>query len=356
MSAERIKVLHCAASLGIGGTEKVMQTFAETLDPERFEVAVHSPADGVRAAMLREKGIPTYIGMDLFRTLERFRPHIAHIHRAGWTEPGTLKPFRTAGTPAVVETNVFGRLDPSPEARVISRTLFVSRFCLERFHRLNGIRRNPARYDYLYNPVDTDLFESAARVDRDFSRPAAARISRPDPGKWSAMALTFLPALVERIPDFRYHVIGAIDEARDFVHKHGLDTNVIFHAPVETDREIASFLDQSSVLAHANDTGESFGLVIAEAMACGLPVVTHPAEGERDNAQLELVDDGVTGIIAKNASEYGAALEWLFANPESARAMGQAGREKAARLYRRQIVTRRLEAVYEEVLASVEEA
>lgn len=356
MSSERIKVLHCAGSLGIGGTEKVMQTFAETLDSDRFEVAVHSPVDGVRAAMLREKGIPTHIGTDLFRTLERFRPHIAHIHRAGWPEPGSLKPFRTAGTPAVIETNVFGRHDPSPEARVISRTLFVSRFCLDRFHRLNGIPPNPPRYDFLYNPVDTDCFESAARSERDFSLPAAARISRPDPGKWSALALTFLPALVERVPDFRYHVIGAIEEARDFVRKLGLEANIVFHDPVETDDEIASFLDKASVLAHANDTGESFGLVIAEAMACGLPVVTHPAQGERDNAQLELVDDGVTGIVARNAAEYGAALEWLFAHPDRARAMGQAGRDKAARLYRRQTVTRRLEAVYEEVLAAVEEA
>ena len=71
-----------------------------------------------------------------------------------------------------------------------------------------------------------------------------------------------------------------------------------FLPPVGTDAELAAFYGSLDALAHANDTGESFGLVIAEAMACGLPVVTHPCPGERDNAQLDLVQDGVTGFVA----------------------------------------------------------
>jgi len=103
-------------------------------------------------------------------------------------------------------------------------------------------------------------------------------------------------------------------------------------------------------LAHANDTGESFGLVIAEAMACGLPVVTHPCEGLKDNAQLELVDQGVTGLIATSAEEYAGAVKFLFTHPEKARRMGQAGQEKAARLFRAQTVTKQLENIYLDLL------
>ena len=250
----------------------------------------------------------------------------------------------------MVETNVFGHHDLSPSASVIDTTLFVSRFCLDRFATTNDIQTEPPRYSYLYNPVDTDFFLNNARTDRDFSIPSAARISRADPGKWSDLALKFLPHIVKDFPDFKYHIIGCIPRARNYIEDNGFAKNVVLHAPVSTDNQITTFLDKTSVLVHANDTGESFGLVIAEAMACGLPVITHPSDGLKDNAQLELVDDGVTGLIATNNEEYANALKYLFSHPEKARKMGLAGQKKARRLYRAQTVTRQLETVYQELL------
>lgn len=350
MSQSPIRVLHVAGSLGLGGTEKVMQLFVANLDKTAFLPAVYSPTDGERGPQIRAMGIDTYIAPDLLAVLEKFRPQIVHIHRAGWPEPELLKPMKLAATPVVVETNVFGRHDPSPAAAIIDRTLFVSQFCLDRFAREHNINATPPRYSMLYNPVDTDFFAETARTDRDFSIPSIGRISRPDPGKWSQLALNFLPLLKRDIPDFTYHILGGIPAAHDFVRDNGLESNVIFHDPVSTDAEITSFLDSVSVMAHANDTGESFGLVIAEAMACGLPVVTHPCEGLKDNAQLELVDHEITGLIARTAEEYAGCLKYLLTHPEDARRMGQAGREKAARLYRAQTVTRQLETIYTDLL------
>lgn len=347
-----VRVLHTTRSLGLGGTEKVMQLFVANLDKTRFHPTVYSPQDGERAAQLRGLGIDTYIGGDLLAVLEKFQPHIVHVHRAGWPEPETLKPVKLAPPPVVVETNVFGRHDPSPLAQIIDRTLFVSRFCLDRFAKETGIPADLPRYSFLYNPVDTDVFAQMTRPNRDFSRPVIGRISRPDPGKWSRLALDILPILARDIPAFRCHIIGAIPEARDFVREHGLEQAVIFHDPVRTDAEIAAFLDTVSLLAHANDTGESFGLVIAEAMACGLPVVTHPAQGLRDNAQLELVEHGVTGLVANTTEEYANAVKHLLFHPDEAQRMGQAGQEKAARLYRAQTVTKQLETIYTELLQS----
>lgn len=360
MTVNKIRVLHVVQGLGAGGTEKVMQLLACHTDPVRFSVAVHSPQDGPRAALLRQAGIPTHVGGDAGAALERFRPHIIHVHRGGWPEPRMMRPLRLyrqamrrQGQAAVlVETNVFGRRDDSAGGAALDATLFVSHFCAHRYEEVEGIVTAPPRYQVLYNPVDTDFFQlnTLTPEQRDYARPAIGRVSRPDPGKWSALALEFLPSAVQAMPDIRYRIIGGIDDARRFVAEKGLEANVEFCGPVLTDGELASFFDSISLLAHANDTGESFGLVIAEAMACGLPVVTHPAAGLKDNAQLELVEHGRTGLVARTADEYAAAVLHLLRNPGVARNMGIAGREKAQRLYRVQAVAKQLEHMYDDLL------
>ena len=358
----RRKVLHLVQGLGLGGTEKTACLLARALCRRgRFEAALWSPQDGPRAAALREWGVPLLLGGDAGTALRRFEPHIAHLHRAGWPQPEWMRDLRAGlrflpdGTrlPRIVETNVFGRHDPSPGGKLIDCTLFVSHFCAQRFAAVENRTIAMPRYGVLYNPVDTDFLGARclAPERRDYGKPVLGRISRPDKGKWSRLALEMLPHLARLRPDFRFHVVGGIPEAEDFVREHGLEAQTRFLAPVESEEALAAFLDDLSVLAHGNDTGESFGLVIAEAMAAGLPVVTHPCAGLKDNAQLELVEHGVTGLVADNAEDYASAVAWLFAHPDEARRMGRAGRDKAARLYAEDVVAGALEAVYAEVLS-----
>ncbi|MBU1002056.1 MAG: glycosyltransferase family 4 protein [Proteobacteria bacterium] len=346
-----LPILHITGSLGLGGTEKTLQLFVSHLDRTRFRPMVFAFADGPRRALLSKLGIDVFVGGDLLEIMQRLRPAIVHLHRPGWPEPKLLRLLKLARVPAVVETNVFGRFDPSPQAEIIDRHLFVSRFCLERYSQMNDVDTSSPRYQVLYNPVDTDLF-SRRPEQRKPAVPTVGRLSRPDPGKWSPLALEMLPHLRTHIPDVCYRIIGGTPEARHWVKANALENHVEFCDAVHTDEELTDFFQGISVLAHANDTGESFGLVIAEAMAAGLPVVTHPCPEPRDNAQLELVDHGRTGLVANTAEEYAAAVAWLLNHPRQAAAMGEAGRAKAQRLYRAQTVTRQLEDIYLDLLHS----
>ena len=355
MDNNRIRVLQVSPSLGLGGTEKVMQSFAVNLDDNQFNTAVYSPTDGPRGKILRKHGVTTFISADLFSVLLKFRPDVVHIHRAGWAEQGSLRPLKLAEIPVLVETNVFGHHDPTPEANLIDRHLFVSKFCAERFEIVNSIPAIEPKYSVLYNPVDTDFFAEHSPVDREIPQNSFGRISRADKGKWSSLALEFLPILAKQIESgklqpFLYNIIGGISEAEQYVAEHNLQKYVNFLPPVLTDAEIANFLNSIGFLVHANDTGESFGLVIAEAMAAGLPVITHPSKELRDNAQLELVDHGETGIVASDTHEFAQAVNFLLTHPQKAREMGEKGRAKAAKLFRAQDIAVKLGSIYVELL------
>ena len=71
---------------------------------------------------------------------------------------------------------------------------------------------------------------------------------------------------------------------------------------------------------------EGFALVILEAMAAGLPVITTP-----NTAGPDLIEDGKEGLIvpAGDANALREAMQSLLSNPERAQAMGRAAHEGA---------------------------
>jgi alpha-1,6-mannosyltransferase len=101
----------------------------------------------------------------------------------------------------------------------------------------------------------------------------------------------------------------------------------IRHIPFRRDqRQLARLLASCDVLVHPGD-GETFGLIVLEAMACGLPVVATNAGGV-----AELVDAG-TGILAEpnDAASLAGAIEAIYAR--DLQRMGEAARRKAAGHY-----------------------
>lgn len=86
---------------------------------------------------------------------------------------------------------------------------------------------------------------------------------------------------------------------------------------------------------------------ILEAMASSLPVVATDVGGNAD-----LVVPGQTGHIVSSADPHGMALRLvqLASNPERARAMGQAGRERAQTVFSMQAMVRTYQSVYDQQL------
>ena len=69
---------------------------------------------------------------------------------------------------------------------------------------------------------------------------------------------------------------------------------------------------------------DGFGLVVAQAMACGLPVIVSENVGAKD-----IVIDGVNGFIVRagDSVELANRLQYLQKNPDQRIKMGLAARE-----------------------------
>ncbi|MFE9021169.1 glycogen synthase [Streptomyces sp. NPDC007808] len=94
---------------------------------------------------------------------------------------------------------------------------------------------------------------------------------------------------------------------------------------------------------------EPLGIVNLEAMACGTPVVA-----SRVGGIPEVVDDGRTGLLVTLDDGFEAglaqALDSVIGDPETARRMGEAGRERAVGEFGWDAVARRTARLYGEIL------
>ena len=111
--------------------------------------------------------------------------------------------------------------------------------------------------------------------------------------------------------------------------------------------ELLRLYERAAVVA-VPSRREGFGVVCAEAMAHGRPVVAGAVGG-----LLDLVVDGETGVLVRPGDVDGlrSAIRRLLDDPELRRRMGAAARRRAGEFFSWESVTRATVAVYHEVLA-----
>jgi glycosyltransferase involved in cell wall biosynthesis len=110
--------------------------------------------------------------------------------------------------------------------------------------------------------------------------------------------------------------------------------------------ELWRLYSQASVLALAS-VQEGFGLVQAQAMACGIPVIATANTGAED-----LFTDGVEGFIVpiRSPEAIREKLEWMIDHPAERAAMGEAALQRVKSLGGWDRYGEQVESVYREVL------
>jgi phosphatidylinositol alpha-mannosyltransferase len=165
-----------------------------------------------------------------------------------------------------------------------------------------------------------------------------------EPRKGMAVLLGALPALVERFPDVEILVVGRGDEDELREDAGELAGHLRFLGQV-SDEEKASALRSADVYCAPNTGGESFGIVLVEAMAAGTPVVASNLDAFR-----RVLLDGTAGLLVP-AEDSAALADALIAmlGDDGLRARYVGAATAAVQRYDWSVVADEIMRVYETV-------
>lgn len=202
------------------------------------------------------------------------------------------------------------------------------------------------------NGVFVDRFAGAEPDPRwtgTAQAPTIAFLGRLDePRKGLPVLLGAVPAVLERIPGARFLVAGRGDSGSDEAAAMlgPLASSVEFLGGV-SDEEKARLLASADVYCAPQTGGESFGIVLVEAMAAGTPVVASDL-----GAFSRVLDEGQAGVLFRtgDSADLAATLLRVLGDPGLRREKVAAGRQ-AVRRYDWSGVTDQVLTVYEMAVA-----
>ncbi len=291
------------------------------------------------------------VAMRIRVVIRRYRPDVVHVHEPFAPSVG-LAALLATRLPVVATFHASAPRSrayrmASPALRPLYRRLAGRIAVSEEARRTveealgNGMRVIP-------NGVDCSVFAG-------LPEPAGSTvlfIGRFEPRKGARVLIDAIPALKERHPDAALIMVGEGSERRacEEAIPEALREDVTFVGRVEP-WELAQSMGLASVVCVPSLGGESFGIVLLEGMAAGRPVVASNIPG-----YAAVLRDGVDGLLAPpgDPAALAEALARILDDPARARAMGEAGRERALR-YDWPVIAGEIEAVYEEALDSVPE-
>jgi phosphatidylinositol alpha-mannosyltransferase len=210
----------------------------------------------------------------------------------------------------------------------------------------------PGEYLVIPNGVDTERFHPSVEPFpewRDPDRVNVLFVGRLDPRKGVQVLLDALPEVITRTHGrARLLVVGdsylrgrfeasVAPAARAHVHFLG-------HVP---SRDLPRWYATGDIFVSPALGHESFGIVLAEAMASGRVVVASDIPGYRS-----VVQPGVNGVVSPpgDVPALAGAIAALADDPERRAALAQRGRVRALE-FAWPHITDRIEAVYRDVLA-----
>ena len=154
-----------------------------------------------------------------------------------------------------------------------------------------------------------------------------------------------IPVVLRQLPGARFLIAGRGDAQDIRLQLATYGDSVEFVGEISDD-EKESLLKGASIYVAPQTGGESFGIVLVEAMSAGCVVVASDLEAFRD-----VLADGQAGALFPTGDGQALAnvLVELLEQPQRLNELGQAGLMRSV-IYDWRVVTNKIEAVYQSVL------
>ncbi|CDM92044.1 glycosyltransferase family 4 protein [Xenorhabdus bovienii] len=179
-----------------------------------------------------------------------------------------------------------------------------------------------------FKPVNSDLRNRLDINENTFLLTFAGRLVG-----WKGMKVAIDAMALLRDKDVRLLIIGAGDDLKLLkkkVSELNLEKTVIFHPPVVHD-QLPEFYAAGDAGIFPSIGDEAFGITIAEAMACGRPVIASYIGGIPE----VVGNENHTGILVApgNAAAIADAVNHLLSLPDRGKAMGKQARQRIETMY-----------------------
>lgn len=376
----------------LGGAERCLLDLAGSLDRSRFRPLLACPEDGPLVGRARDLGaeafvlglppwvlrigreahplnallLPPALAVQLAYGLRvglwTRRHRVALVHANGnkaqlWSLGVRLLAGRSVRLvwhlhdfPRGISGRILRILAGSADAVIAN-----SRSVAEAFADSPGLASNTR---VIHNGVDLTRFSPegpVADLGLPPGTPLVGMVGILAPWKGHEVFLRAARRVLSRRVDAVFLIVGAEayrTHGHDGWHGHlerlaeelGIRASVRFLGEREDMPEILRALD---LLVHASVRPEPFGRVLAEALACGKPVVAARAGGVP-----EIVDEGRTGLLVAPGDDeaLAAAILDLLGDPVRRQAMGTAGAGRMRKDFAIPAITARAKALYDELL------
>ncbi len=367
-----VKVLYVIGTLDVGGTERQLVELAGRLDRSRFEPVVCClTARGVLADALERAGVRVHVAGYHGLTIANLRALARFLRIVRAERPGVVHGFlfwayvlgafaaRVSRVPAVVASrrSLSHFKAGTPHYRLLERVanrltdLVVANSEAVRRDAIDTERLPPEKVRVVYNGLDLDSYRGAPD-------PATRRaLDIPDQAPVVLVVANFIAykahqdfmeawaPIVRTTPGAVAVLVGEGPTRSDIealARELGIEHAVRFAG---RRMDVPDLLAASDLLVHPS-LQEGFSNAILEAMAAGKPVVATAVGGN-----VEAVVDGQTGFLVPpaDAPALTDAVRRVLCDADLRRTLGEAARDRAARLYDVRRMVAEYEQLYDEV-------